>query len=149
MRSPLLKNAAAAIAGYIAMFAAAFVLFSIMWAVLGAERAFQPASWDISGAWTGGSIALGLIVAMSGGVTASKLGDGRQSVAILVGLVILVGILGALPEASSASPRPAEITMFDAMAQAKQPTWLLWLNPVFGVVGVLLGAKLVARSSGE
>jgi hypothetical protein len=145
----ILKNVGAAVAGYVAMFAVAFVLFSIMWAILGSERAFQPATWDITGAWIVGSIGLGLLVSMAGGATASKLGDGKQSVAILVGLVLLMGVLAALPEASSGAPRPPEIGILDAMSQAKQPTWLLWLNPLFGVVGVLLGAKLASRSTSD
>jgi hypothetical protein len=34
--------------------------------------------------------------------------------------------------------------MFDAMVSAEQPAWIMWLNPVVGVIGLLLGAKLEA-----
>jgi hypothetical protein len=66
----------------------------------------------------------------------------RGGVAILVGLVTLFGILALLPEAAGATVRPDGATMFDAMTSAQQPRWLLMLNPVFGVIGVLIGAKL-------
>ena len=87
MKSPVLKNIVAAVLGYVVMFAAAFVLFSLMWMVLGADGAFTPGGWEVSGAWITSSIVLGVIVAISGGFTCSKLAASRQGVHILIALV--------------------------------------------------------------
>ena len=79
----------------------------------------------------------------------SKFAANRNGVAILIGFVIvvwLVGMVSAAPDASAAfGVRPAGVTMFDAMMSAQPPDWMRWLNPVFGVIGVVLGAKLERR----
>jgi len=159
MKSPVLRNFLVAVLGYTVMFPVAFVLFSLMWMALGADGSFDPGVWDVSIAWLGGSTVLGLIVAMSGGFVCSKLGTAdpaqgsdrprrpQQSVMILCCLVAAVGVWTARNGAPAATLRPDDISMFDAMTSARLPTWLLWLNPVFGVIGVLLGAKLAARKS--
>ena len=138
----VLRNILAAVSGYVVMFAVAFVLFSLTWMVLGADGSFVPGGWEVTGAWIGTSIVLGVIVSIAGGFTCSKLAVSYQGVAILIGLVIVVGIVSAMLEAPAAAARPEGVSMFDAMTSARQPTWLLWLNPVFGVIGVVLGARL-------
>ena len=139
----LLKNVLAAVLGYVVMFVVSFPLFSLMWMVLGAEGSFRPSSWKVSGAWISSSIVLGMIVSTAGGFSCSKLAASRQGVAILVGLVIVLAIVAALPDAATGpAMRPDDISMFDAMTSAEQPSWILWLNPVIGVLGVVLGAKL-------
>jgi hypothetical protein len=138
----VLRNILAAVLGYVVMFAVAFVLFSLTWMVLGADGSFEPGGWGVTGAWIGTSIVLGVIVSIAGGFACSKLAPSYQGVAILIGLVIVVGIVAAMPEAPAAAVRPEGVSMFEAMSSARQPGWLLWLNPVFGVIGVVLGAKL-------
>ena len=114
---------------------------------LGADGSFEPGLWGVSIAWIGASTVLGLIVAMSGGFACSKVGATDKSVAILIGLVIVVGVLTALGATPATAARPADVSMFDAMTSARSPTWIVWLNPVFGVIGVLLGAKLATTES--
>lgn len=142
-----LKNVTAAVVGYIVMFAAAFVLFSLMWTVLGADGAFAPGSWDVRMRWIIGSLGLGVIVAISGGFTCEKLSADRRGVVILVALVIVMAVLSAMPDAPLAptGARPDGVSMFDAMSTAQQPGWLLVVNPIIGIVGVLFGAKLAGR----
>ena len=93
MKSPVLKSILAAVLGYVVMFAVAFVLFSMQWIVLGADGLFEPGVWDVSATSIGTSIVFGLIVAMAGGFTCSKLGETHQAVAILLFLVIVVLLL--------------------------------------------------------
>ena len=146
MKSPVLRNIVAAVVGYLVMFAVAFVLFSLMWRVLGADGSFEPGSWNVSGAWIGSSLALGAIVSLAGGFVCSRLAASYQGVAILIGLVLVLGALAAMPDAgeaaAGASVRPDDVSMFAAMSSALQPTWLRWLNPVIGAVAVALGARL-------
>ncbi len=143
------KNIGAAVAGYVVMFAVAFPLFSLLWMVLGADGSFEPGSWEVTGVWLGASIVLGAMVSTAGGFACSKLAPSRQGVAILVGLVIVFAVLAFVePAEVGASVRPDDIVMFDAMSQAQLPSWMLWLNPVIGVIGVLLGARL-AENPGQ
>ena len=150
MKSPVLKNILAAVLGYVVIFAVAFVLFSLRWMVLGADGSFEPGGWEVSGAWIGSNIVLGTIVSVAGGFTCSKLAANRQGVAILIGLVIVVGILSAMPDAEAAGAvRPEGVSMFDAMTSVRLPVWIQWLNPVIGVIAVVLGAKLEAKTSAQ
>jgi hypothetical protein len=64
---PVFKNVLAAVLGYVVMFVVAFVLFSLSWMVLGADSSFAPGGWQVSGAWIGVSVVLGLIVSIAGG----------------------------------------------------------------------------------
>ena len=141
--NPVLKNILAAVLGYVVMFAVSFPLFSLMWLALGADGSFQPGSWQVSSAWIASSIVLGGIVSTAGGFSCSKLAVSRQGVTFLIGLVILFAILAALPDAATdLGARPDSVSMFDAMTSAQQPSWMLGINAVIGVIGVLFGAAL-------
>ena len=142
MSKTLVRNVLAAIGGYVAMFAVAFALFSVTWAVLGADGSFQAGTWEVSTAWIVVSFVLGLIVSMAGGFSASKLGADEKATWILAGLVIVMGILQALPEAGHELVRPDGVSMLEAMGSIIQPRWLYYVNPIFGVIGVFLGARL-------
>jgi hypothetical protein len=141
MTNPVVRNVLAAIGGYVAMFAVAFALLSLTWAVLGADGSFQAGTWEVSTAWIVVSFVLGLIVSMAGGFCASKLGADEKAVWILAGLVIVMGVLQALPETGHELVRPDGVSMFEAMGSIIQPRWLYYVNPILGVIGVLLGAR--------
>ena len=146
MKSPVLKNIIAAIVGYVVMFATIFIGFSIVWSILGANGAFQAGSWDVTGTWIGASIVVGIIAAIAGGFVCSKLGANHHAVAILIGLVVVLGIVSAIPDASVATgPRPDGVSLFESMTSVRQPRWIAWLNPVIGAIGVVLGARLEAK----
>lgn len=147
MKSPLLRNVLAAVAGYVSMFASAFVAFSLVWWILRPEGAFRAESWDVSGAWIVAAIVVGLVAAVIGGLLCARLQANRHGVHLLIVIVVLMSLLSALPDAApmTAGPRPAGVGMFDAMSNARQPGWLLWFNPILGIVGVLIGARLGRR----
>lgn len=137
-----LKNLGAAIAGYVAMFAAAFVLFAGAWFVLGADRAFEPGQWDVSTLWIVVTTILGFGVAILGGHTASALSVNRLGPILLALLIVLVAVGQAIPDDAVMVGRQVNATMFEAMANARMPAWLMVLNPILGVLGVAIGAHL-------
>ncbi len=123
-----------------------FATFSLMWAALGPAGAFEAGSWDVSGAWVAGSIVLGLIAAVLGGLACARVAADQRGIMILIGLVLLLGFLSAVPEATDVvAPRPEDISMMQAMTSARTPPWFAWLNPVIGAIGALLGWRLGAR----
>ena len=138
----MLRNILSAIVGYIAMAAVLFVLFSLLWLTLGPSRAFQPGSWEVSGGWALGSVVLGLVAAYIGGRVCARMANDAKGAMILIGLIIVLGVMTALmPVEMAAGPRPDDVSMMEATAGARQPTWFNWLNPVIGVVGVWFGSK--------
>ena len=138
----MLRNILAAIAGYVAMAAVLFVLFSLLWVTLGPSRAFEPGSWEVSGSWVLGQVVLGLVAAYIGGRVCAKVARDAGGATSLIVMVIGLGVLNALmPGEMAAGPRPDDVSMMEATAGARQPTWFAWLNPVIGAVGVWFGSK--------
>ncbi|MYH50851.1 MAG: hypothetical protein F4020_04715 [Gammaproteobacteria bacterium] len=138
----MLRNILAAVVGYIAMAAALFAMFSLLWMTLGPSRAFQPGSWEVSGGWVLGQLVLGLVGAYIGGRVCARVAHDAGGAMILIGLVIVLGVVNALMLGEmAAGPRPDDVSMMEATAGARQPTWFAWLNPVIGAVGVWFGSK--------
>lgn len=54
----------------------------------------------------------------------------------------MLGVASAIPDPGSAPAiRPEGVSMWDAVSSAVQPRWLALLNPVIGVVGIMIGAS--------
>ena len=138
----MLRNILAAIAGYIAMAAVLFALFSLLWLTMGPSRAFEPGSWEVPAGWVLVQFALGLVGAYIGGQVCAKVARDAGGATILIGLVIVLGVARALmPPEMAAGPRPDDVSMMEATAGAIQPAWFNWLNPLVGAVGVWLGSR--------
>ncbi len=138
----MLRNILAAIAGYVAMAAVLFALFSLLWMTLGPSRAFQPGSWEVSGGWALGSIVLGLVAAYIGGRVCAGVARDAKGATILIALVIVLGVVTALmPVEMATGPRPDDVTMMEATAGARHSAWFYWINPVIGAVGVWFGSR--------
>ncbi len=138
----MLRNILAAVAGYIAMAAVLFALFSLLWLTVGPSRAFEPGSWDVPGNWALVQLVLGLAGAYIGGQVCARVAHDARGATILIGLVIVLGVVNALmaPE-TAAGPRPDDVSMMEATAGALQPAWFNWLNPLIGAVGVWFGSR--------
>lgn len=138
------RNVGGAVLGWVAMAACVFVLMAGLWMVLGVEGSFRPGSWEVTPAWNLGSVVLGLLAGVVGGLVCARVaGDGR-GVLMLVVLVVVLGVANALFQAPVAEGvRPEDVAMIEAAASAREPKWVSWLNPVVGAVGILLGARLV------
>ena len=138
----MLRNILAAVAGYIAMAAVLFALFSLLWLTVGPSRAFEPGSWDVPGNWALVQLVLGLAGAYIGGQVCARVAHDARGATILIGLVIVLGVVNALmaPE-TAAGPRPDDVSMMEATAGALQPAWFYWLNPLIGAVGVWFGSR--------
>ena len=148
----LARNIGAAVLGWVTMAIGVFALNFVMWMALGPDGAFLPESWDVSWGWSLGSIAIGLLAAIAGGLVCSRIADGPWGVRLLVFIVVALGVWVALGNLemtglegvadADPGPRPDDVGMFEAMSTAQQPVWLTWLNPVIGAVGAILGGRM-------
>lgn len=139
------KAILAAIVGYITMAVIVFVALSVVWAALGPGSAFEPGSWDTSMKWNLINPLVGIVAAIAGGYVCALISPGGQSLSILVGIVVVLGALSAVAgmmAPAPTEPRPETIAMFEAMGNARPPMWSLWLNPILGVVGSIIGSRL-------
>ena len=136
------RNILAAVAGYIAMAAVLFVLFSILWQVLGASRGFHPGSWEVSGGWAIGSLVLGFAAAYIAGQVCARVGHDARAAMILIAMVLVFGVVRALlPVEMPVEPRPDDLSMMEATEGARHPVWFDWLNPLIGAAGVWFGSR--------
>lgn len=137
---------AAVVAGYATMFAFVFATFSIAYLAMGTERAFQPGSYAVTGLWLLTSFVLSFVAALVGGRVCARIGRGRKAVVGLAGLIVLLGLVLAIPalkapDDPAAMQRSGDVANFGAMQQAKQPKWVALLTPFVGAIGVILGGK--------
>jgi hypothetical protein len=64
----------------------------------------------------------------------------------LAGLVLVLGIIFAIPVLTAPADeapqaRTGDVGNTEAMQNARQPDWLVILNPLLGATGVLIGAR--------
>ncbi len=140
---------AAVVVGYVFMALVVFASLTAAYIALGTEGAFQPGSYEISTTWIAVGIAVGLVAGILGGLVCALVARSGLPPKALAVLVLALGIVFALPVATGAKedpgPRPGDVALFDAIQKAQPPAWVVFLNPVIGVVGVLIGAGLRKR----
>ena len=145
----MLRAILGVIAGYIAMAILVFVSLMIAYLILGADGAFKPMpSFEISTTWIIASFILGFVAAVIGGLVCMLIaGRGSKAGVVLAAIVLVLGVAMALgtpsgPREGAPEARTDEIRSLEAMQWAEQPALTLWLNPLVGALGVLIGAKL-------
>ena len=148
----MLKTIGAVVLGYLVIFILVFLLFSAAYLGMGADRAFKPRSYEVSALWIAISLGLSLLAAIFGGAVAIRLGRSDKAVMALAVVVVVLGILMALPALMgppSGEPeiRTAQVGNLEAMSRAKPPTWVNFLNPLIGALGVMVGGRLRERTA--
>ena len=136
------------IIGYLAMAAFVFVTMSLAYLAMGAEMAFKPGSYEVTGVWVVTSIALSLAAAMIGGficMLVARRGTAGRALAVVVFILGVAFALPALINPEPVLPRSAEVSDFEAMHSARQPTRILLATPLIGASGVILGARMARR----
>jgi hypothetical protein len=141
----MLRSAGGVVLGYLAMAIFVFVAFSLAYAGMGANKAFGPDTYDVTGLWSVTSIVVNFVAALLGGLVCALVARGGKAPLVLAGIVLVLGIVMALPTVmnppADLGVRPAEVSLMEAMQKAQQPAWLSLLAPVLGAVGVVLGAR--------
>lgn len=141
----IVGSLAGAIAGYVVMVLFIIATFAVAFPVLGIDRLVAPGTYEASTSWITLSFALGLAGAMLGGWVAGYISPKSHAVAALAGLVLVFGLFSAQAaqneDVPRGGPRGPNATMSDVMANARQPTWITFLNPLLGAIGVLIGGR--------
>lgn len=145
------RSILAVVAGYLAMGFLVFALFTGAYLSMGADKAFQPQSYDPSMLWIIVSFVLGLIAAVIGGVVCAAIAKRPRPVTALALAVVVLGVLLAFPTIAAApdpAPRTGDVPNLEAMTKARTPAWVAFANPVVGAVGVMLGGAMMRRRMG-
>ena len=139
----------AVVAGYIIMVLLIFVLFGVVWLVLGADGLFAPGRYEASAIWMAQSVIVAFLAALGAGFVTGRAG-GRASVRALAYVIVAVGLFMAWPVISGwpdwrPIERPAEISMMDATRNARQPSAVAASLPLVGALGAWLGGSGIGR----
>jgi hypothetical protein len=138
---------AGVIAGYIAMFVIVFVLLTLGYLAMGAERAFQPGTYEVSGAWLAVMFLVNSIAALAGGFVCVLIAPSSKAPVALAVVIIVLGVLMSIPvfmgpPEGAPTVRDGSVGNMEAMMNARQPGWVALLNVVVGAAGVMIGARL-------
>ena len=133
--------------GYITMFVIVFVSFTILYMILGHDRAFETGSYQVTTTWIILSFVLGLIAAILGGFVCALITKDRKTAYWLSGLVLVLGFAIAIPALGETDEevnkvREDTVNNMEAMENAKQPSIMLIINPIIGAIGVIAGSRL-------
>lgn len=149
----MFRMVGAVIGGYLVSFVLVFGLLTGLYAVLGAEGAFQPGTYHLSTTWMVAAMVLGFAAYMVAGFVARLIAPGSSAPLVLAVAVVGLGLLFAIPvlRAARTDPevRPPGVTMLEAMSKAKQPTAATLGGPVLGAVAVFLGGRLRRSDAGR
>lgn len=136
----------AVVIGYVGMAAFVFISFTVAYIAMGTDGAFEPGTYEVTMFWALVTIALSIVAAVLGGLVCAMIAKEQQAVKILAGIVLILGLVMAIPVAMGSGEetpkiRLDEVSSMEAMQVAQQPVWLAFLNPIIGAVGVLIGGR--------
>jgi amino acid transporter len=140
---------ASVILGYVVMAAMVVATFSIAYLVLGADRSYQPGTYDVTTLWIVISLVLSIAAAVVGGLTAAAIARSAGPPKVLAAVVLVLGFAMAIyalrAEPPTQNARTTNPSVFEAGTVSRQPTWIALANPILGAVGVLVGAALARK----
>lgn len=143
----MVRNILGAVAGYVAMVVVVMLGIGLVWMVVEGKGAFDGEGPHPSTIWVVCNIVFGFVAALAGGFVARKIGHSITPVKILVALLLVFGAYFAITAESSYAKREpvnkpvAEMTFMEAGQHARNPTWYLFVIPLVGVAGALIGGR--------
>jgi len=147
----MLRKVLGVIVGYLVMACFVFLTFTGAYLVMGTNQAFKPGTYDVSLRWTAISFVLSLVAAIVGGYVCALIARSSRAAQVLAGIVIVLGILVAIPVLTGGDTRPnvrpREVPNLQAMQSARTPKWVALLNPIVGAVGVMVGAGIRQKTA--
>jgi hypothetical protein len=147
----MLRSVLGVIVGYIVMFILNVAAFMTIYTVMGANWSFKTASYQASTRWTVMQFAVVLVTAAIAGLICAVIAKGGKAPLALAAVVLVLGCLlalsaTALRPADTHEVRTADVPNMEAMSKARHPTWVVFLGPFIGAVGVVIGGKLRRRA---
>lgn len=134
--------------GYLAMVILVMVLSTLLYAVLGPGKAFEPGSSEMTPLWLGLSLAVSALAAAVGGRVASGIAQRNEAVIALAGAVVLLGLYAAWSNTGAPTPEAVnleDLAKFEVMRNARRPDWYTWIIPLVEAAFVLFAGILSRR----
>ena len=145
------RSIIAVIVSYVTIFVLNFIGFVCLYMVVGPSQAFRPHSFLASNRWIGMSAVLVFLTAVIGGLICSAIAKGGRAPLALAVVVLVLGLLLAVPSVMKAKTnanliRMGDVPQMEAAQKAYWPVWTPFTFPILGAIGVLIGGRLRKRS---
>ena len=141
----MLKSIVGVIVGYLVMMLVAFCAYTAAYLGLGAERAFEPGTYVLSGIWIGLVIAITIISGLLGGLTCAAISKSRTAGLVFALIVFVLGFVFEFPNLTkdhTPVARAGDVSNMEAMGKAQPPLWLCIFNPFLAGAAVLMGTRM-------
>jgi hypothetical protein len=146
-----MRTAIGVIVGYILMFVLQVAAFMTIYTAMGANWSFKPASYEASTRWTVMQFVVVFVTSAIAGLVCALIARGGKATLVLAAVVLVLGFALA---AASITMRPADthevrtgnVANMEAMSKARHPNWVVFLGPVIGALGIVVGGKLKRQS---
>ena len=147
----MLRSALGVIVGYILMFILQVATFITIYSMMGPNWSFKPASYEASTQWTVMQFGVIFITALIAGLVCAAIAKGGKAPLALAAVVLVLGLAlafasPALRTADTHEVRTGSVSNMEAMSKARHPAWVIFLGPVIGAVGVVIGGKLKRKA---
>ncbi len=144
----MLRSIVGVIVGYLAMMLVAFCAYTAAYLGLGADRAFEPNTYALSGIWIGLVIVITFIAGLIGGLVCAAISKSRTAGLVFALIVFVLSFVFEIPNLTNHTPvaRTADVSNMEAMGKAQPPFWLCLLNPFLGGAAVLMGTRMKKSS---
>ena len=147
----MVRSIIAVIVSYISMFVLNFLGFVGLYAIVGPSHAFKPRLYLASNRWILMGVAVMFVSGVIAGLMCAAISRGRKATLALAGLILVVGLLLAIPSimksrANAGMVRAGDVTSMEAMEKASWPVWAPLVFPFVSAVGAVIGGKLKKRT---
>ena len=147
----MVRSIIAVIVSYISMFVLNFLGFVGLYALVGPNHAFKPRLYLASNRWILMGVAVMIVSGIIAGLICAAIARGRKATLALAGLILVVGLLLAIPavmksRANAGMVRVGDVTSMEAMEKATWPIWAPLVFPFVSAVGAVVGGKLKKRN---
>ena len=147
----MVRSIIAVIVSYISMFVLNFLGFVGLYAIVGPGNAFRPRLYLASNRWILMGVAVMFVSGIIAGLMCAAISRGRKATLALAGLILVVGLLLAIPavmksRANAGMVRVGDVTAMEAMENAAWPVWAPLVFPFVSAVGAVIGGKLKKRN---
>jgi hypothetical protein len=133
------------------MFILQVATFMTVYPMVGAEWAFEPASFQASTRWTIMTFVVIFVTSAIAGLICALIARGGKAPLVLAAVVLIVGIgLAATVLVARSGEqievRRGDVPSMEAMSKARQHSWVIFTGPIVGALGILVGGKLKRQS---
>ncbi len=142
----MLRSVLGVIVAFILLAILQVASFMTMYGLMGTDWSFKPASYQASTRWTVMQFVIIMVTSIIAGLICAAIAKGGRAPLALAAVVLVLGLGAALLRTSlrpdTHEVRIGSVSQKDARDKARHPVWVVFLGPVIGAVGVVIGGKL-------